>query len=129
MDDNGHGTHISGIIGAVGNNNYGITGINWNVKIIALKALDYEGVGDIADIINALDYVYELLSNNKNLNLAAVNMSLEAYAGYAPSRISNKSEPLWVAMKYIDLLNRTNLIVAAGSFYCVGERRMGEGHL
>ncbi|MBQ8692633.1 MAG: S8 family serine peptidase [Synergistaceae bacterium] len=115
MDDNGHGTHISGIIGAVGNNNYGITGINWNVKIIALKALDHEGVGDIADIINALDYVYELLNNNKNLNLAAVNMSLEAYAGYAPNRISNKSEPLWLAMKYIDLLNRTNLIVAAGN--------------
>ena len=127
MDDNGHGTHVAGIIGAVGNNNYGVIGVNWNVKIIALKALDHEGVGDIADIINALDYIYELLSKNKDLNLAAVNMSLEA-AGYSPNRISNKSEPLWVAMKYIDLLNRTSLVVAAGnSGINVGEPAPNKG--
>ena len=37
MDDEGHGTHVAGIIGAVGNNNTGITGVCWKVKIMALK--------------------------------------------------------------------------------------------
>src|SRR5262249_1270836 len=37
FDDNGHGTHVSGIIGARGNNGVGVAGIDWNVQIIALK--------------------------------------------------------------------------------------------
>src|SRR2546429_2920640 len=34
LDDNGHGTHVSGTIGAVGNNGQGVTGINWQVQIL-----------------------------------------------------------------------------------------------
>ena len=37
-DDMGHGTHIAGIIGAVGNNNLGVAGVNWKVKIMPIKA-------------------------------------------------------------------------------------------
>jgi subtilisin family serine protease len=36
-DLNGHGTHVAGTIGAVGNNGIGITGVNWNVKIMPLR--------------------------------------------------------------------------------------------
>ncbi len=39
MDIQGHGTHIAGTIGSVGNNNEGTTGINWHVKIMAVKAI------------------------------------------------------------------------------------------
>ena len=39
-DLNGHGTHVTGIIGAVGNNATGITGVSWSVKIMPLKVLD-----------------------------------------------------------------------------------------
>lgn len=69
-DDNGHGTHCSGIIGAVGNNNSsedGIAGINWNVKIMALKSLNNLGGGDVATAIHAIDYATNNgahLSNN-----------------------------------------------------------------
>ena len=45
LDDNGHGTHVSGTIGAVGNNGIGVTGVNWQVKIMALKFLDASGSG------------------------------------------------------------------------------------
>src|SRR5204863_9250926 len=37
LDDNSHGTHTTGTIGAVGNNAIGVVGVNWNVKLMALK--------------------------------------------------------------------------------------------
>ena len=56
MDDFGHGTHCSGTIGAVGDNGIGVVGVNWNVKIMALKFLDANGSGDSADAITAFEY-------------------------------------------------------------------------
>jgi subtilisin family serine protease len=55
-DDAGHGTHVAGIIGAKGNNGAGIAGVNWDVKIMALKFLDEDGAGNTADAANAIDY-------------------------------------------------------------------------
>ncbi|MDH5217085.1 MAG: S8 family serine peptidase [Gammaproteobacteria bacterium] len=55
-DDNGHGTHIAGIIGADTNNNTGIAGINRNAKLIPLKVLNAQGIGKISNAIKALEY-------------------------------------------------------------------------
>lgn len=59
MDDNGHGTHCAGIIGAEGDNNIGIAGINWNVKIMPLKFLSSTGSGSTKDAIEAINYVID----------------------------------------------------------------------
>src|SRR5262249_32926908 len=56
MDDHYHGTHVAGTIGAVGNNNRGVVGVNWSVKIMALKFLDSGGSGTTADAIEAVNY-------------------------------------------------------------------------
>jgi len=56
MDDNGHGTHVSGTIGAVGDNGIGVAGVNWNVQIMPLKFLSAGGSGNISDAIRALNY-------------------------------------------------------------------------
>ena len=45
QDENGHGTHIAGVIGAVGNNELGTTGINWNVSILPIRVFDANGQG------------------------------------------------------------------------------------
>ena len=55
-DDNGHGTHIAGIIGAVGNNGVGVAGVNWDVGLMPLKFLDAAGSGTTADAVEALLY-------------------------------------------------------------------------
>ncbi len=57
FDDNGHGTHCSGIVGAVGGNNEGIVGVNWQVEIMPLKFMDSGGRGSIKAAIEAIDYV------------------------------------------------------------------------
>ncbi len=56
MDDNGHGTHVAGTIGAVGNNGIGVSGIAWSAKIMALKFMDASGSGDLSDAVAAIDY-------------------------------------------------------------------------
>ena len=56
MDDNGHGTHCAGIIGALGNNGIGVAGVNWKVKIMPLKFLRADGTGDTAASLNAIAY-------------------------------------------------------------------------
>lgn len=56
MDDNDHGTHCAGTIGAVGNNQRGVVGVNWNVRLMALKFLSGTGSGDTADAVRAIKY-------------------------------------------------------------------------
>lgn len=55
-DDNGHGTHIAGTIGAVGNNGVGVAGVAWRARIMALKFLDASGSGYTSDAVRALNY-------------------------------------------------------------------------
>ena len=56
IDDNSHGTHVSGTIGAVGNNTIGVAGVNWQVKIMPLKAFGYMGDAETSDIIKSIEY-------------------------------------------------------------------------
>lgn len=56
MDDNGHGTHCAGTVGAVGNNTIGVAGVNWEVKLMALKFLDANGSGSTSSAVQAIIY-------------------------------------------------------------------------
>ena len=59
MDENGHGTHCAGIVGAVGDNGEGIAGVNWEVEIMPLKFMGAGGFGTTKDAIEAINYVIE----------------------------------------------------------------------
>lgn len=59
MDDNGHGTHVAGTIGAVGNNGVGVVGVNWQVKIMALKFMGSDGSGTTSDAIDCINYAIQ----------------------------------------------------------------------
>lgn len=59
MDDNMHGTHTSGTVGAVGNNGVGVVGVCWNVSIMPLKFLDAGGSGTLDDAVEAIEYATE----------------------------------------------------------------------
>ena len=58
-DDDAHGSHVAGIIGARGNNSIGVTGVSWDVRIMALKFLDSSGDGNTADAAAAIDYAVD----------------------------------------------------------------------
>ena len=55
MDDDGHGTHCAGIIGATGNNSTGVAGVCWRVSLVPIRCLGGEG-GTYSDAIQAIHY-------------------------------------------------------------------------
>ncbi len=60
LDDQGHGSHCSGTIGAKGNDGKGIVGANWDVSIMAVKFLDKNGSGSLDNAIKAIDYATKM---------------------------------------------------------------------
>ena len=108
QDVNGHGTHVAGTIGAIGNNGLGVAGVNWNVKIISLKVGDL--TPSIAATIDALNEVAYLL--RRGVNIAAVNMSLGYWDSYTPE-YQRQNEPFWEAMYVVSSMNKAVICVAA----------------
>lgn len=61
MDENGHGTHCAGIIGAQGNNGIGISGVNQRVRIMALRTLNSDGSAWLSHEVAAYHYINQAL--------------------------------------------------------------------
>jgi subtilisin family serine protease len=55
-DEQGHGTHVAGIIGAVGDDGRGVTGVNWSVGLLPVRVLDASGRGTTATIADGFRY-------------------------------------------------------------------------
>src|SRR3954451_13979117 len=77
MDDetfyNGHGTHVAGILGAIGNNGMGVAGVNWSTTILPVKWTTSGGGGSTSDLITALEWFIQ--AKQAGVNLRVVNDS------------------------------------------------------
>jgi subtilisin family serine protease len=74
MDDNGHGTHVSGTIAAIGDNGVGSVGIAWGTQVVAVKCLDSVGDGYTSTLVQSIDYVNML--HDAGVPIVAMNFSL-----------------------------------------------------
>ena len=108
-DSNGHGTHVAGLaLGDTYNNDSNIRdyrGVASRAKLISLRVLDYNGVGNSADLLKALDWIYEN-RNNRSYNLKVVNISLGTAAVE-----SYRNDPLCRAVR--KLVDAGIVVVAA----------------
>lgn len=75
LDDHGHGTHCAGTIGAEGNNDLGVTGINWNVKLMALKIFTRRGTTSLDKATEAIDYATQMGAHVENHSWGGRNYS------------------------------------------------------
>jgi serine protease AprX len=106
-DDNGHGSHVAGILAGNGYDSKGEkTGIAPGAALISLKVLDRNGMGTVSDIIAALGWV---ATNAKTYNIRVVNMSVGAgvYESYW-------TDPLTLAAKRLTDQGIT-VVAAAGN--------------
>jgi subtilisin family serine protease len=97
-DDNGHGTHVSGIVGGRGNNDVGVSGTCWSTKLLAVKFMNANGKGSTSDAIAGIDYAVKQ-------GFKIINCSFGS---------SSKSSSLHDAVDYAQDHN-TLLVVAAGN--------------
>lgn len=75
MDDNGHGSHVAGIVAASGDNSVGIAGVDWKTKIMALKVLNNAGSGSDFNVAAAVRYAADNGADVINLSLAGSSFS------------------------------------------------------
>jgi subtilisin family serine protease len=71
-DDNSHGTHVAGIIAALGNNGIGIAGVAFGVRILSIKALDCTGTGATSDIAQAIVWATDHGARIANISLGSM---------------------------------------------------------
>ncbi|HND52200.1 MAG TPA: S8 family serine peptidase, partial [Pirellulaceae bacterium] len=81
----GHGTHVAGTIAAVTNNGIGVAGVNWNARVMAVKAFSDGGFAYDADLIEALDYVV-MMKRTYGVNIVATNNSYGG-GGFNPAMV------------------------------------------
>lgn len=74
-DEYGHGSHVSGIAAASGNNGKGIAGVSWGATIMPVKVLDQWGNGTLGSIVSGIDYAVANGADVINMSLGARNSS------------------------------------------------------
>ncbi len=130
-DKNGHGTHVSGIIGAVGDNNIGISGINKKVKIVPLKIAHYSS-WEISYVIEAINYVQSLHGTENEIDILnfsgwnfPIDLSLftaiENYSGLFVCISGNGSKDIDTYPNYPGSFNCANLMTV-GSIDINGDK-------
>jgi subtilisin family serine protease len=89
MDLLGHGTHVAGIIGAVGNNAIGTSGVCWKASIMALRAMDSTGTGFTSTIISAINFAVTNGAKVINLSLGGGGTLDPAYNNAITNALNN----------------------------------------
>ncbi|NPU90362.1 MAG: S8 family serine peptidase [Gammaproteobacteria bacterium] len=102
MDDNGHGTHVAGVIAAAGNDGFGIAGVAWKASMVICKALDNRGEGNTSYAIECLEYFAKL--KQAGVNIVVTNNS---YGGQISSALAEAIQD----QEYQDIL----FVAAAGN--------------
>lgn len=88
-DDYGHGSHVAGTIGAVGNNGIGVAGVAWNVQLMGLKIFDAKGAGDTRWAVEAVDYATAMGAKVVNASWVIGSTSLSLEAAIDRARLKN----------------------------------------
>lgn len=93
LDDHRHGTHVAGIIGAVGNNAKGVAGVCWRSKIMAVKILDANGIGSVFDFLRGVYYAVDMGARIINTSLGLCPIGLPSCP------VEGENDPIVLVLK------------------------------
>ena len=88
MDDQYHGTHVAGTIGAKGNNSIGVVGVNWDAQLMAVKFLNSQGSGFTSDAVLSVNYVTMMRERGTNVRVINASFGGGGYDGSMASAIT-----------------------------------------
>ncbi len=88
----GHGTHVAGIMGAVGDNGIGVAGVNWQTSILPVKWLSTASWGETSALIEGLQWL--VAAKQAGVNVRVVNDSATFYGTASSQALSNEIEVL-----------------------------------
>jgi len=95
QDDNGHGTHVSGIAAAATNNGTGIAGVAPDARVMVAKALDSNGSGSDADIVAGIHWVVDHGARVVNLSVGDPSFAAAVYTSVSGSELGQGIEYAW----------------------------------
>lgn len=87
MDDNFHGTHCAGTIGAVGNNGLGVVGVAWNVKVMPVKVLSGTGSGSVATVAAGINYAV-----SRGVKIVSMSLGTTSYSQTLEDALKNAKQ-------------------------------------
>jgi thermitase len=123
-DDNGHGTHVSGIVGARANNGIGIAGVCWSTKLVAVKFMNSRGKGSTSNAIAGIEYAVKkgIKIINCSFGSSAKSSSLKDAVDYAKSKgallvvaAGNDSEDIDTSPVYPASYSDSNILTVAAT--------------
>ncbi|MEM4330558.1 MAG: S8 family serine peptidase [Candidatus Pacearchaeota archaeon] len=106
LDDNGHGTHVAGIVGASGT----IKGVAPGAKIVAVKSLNSDGEGYSSDIIAGIEYC---INKSQEFNISVISMSLGSDSLYN-SYCNYGDDPMTKSINFA-ILKNISVVIATGN--------------
>lgn len=115
-NQNGHGTHVAGIVAARANNGMGVAGVSYNANLVLIKIMDSAGGIDTSNVVKAIDYV---IKNKTAYNIRVINMSIGAkWPSYDDPSSTDKA-----VMKAIDRAVDNGIVVVCSA----GNKDEGRG--
>ena len=109
MPDHSHGAHVCGIIGAIGNNGIGVTGVNWNMKVLPIAGSS----NSEATVVKALSYIYTVRARYDSTNGQQGAFVVSQNNSFGIDQGNPDNYPIWEAM--YDSLGRLGVMSAAAT--------------
>jgi len=78
-DQNGHGTHVAGTIGAIGNNGAGVSGVAWKAHLLPIRVLNAKGSGSVSTVLKGEEYAAAAGAKVVNMSLGGASPSQAEY--------------------------------------------------